>query len=268
MLLCLLATAAAGPWVKDPGQHYVKLSGNRFVAGDYVDPQVQGADDLAYTSWSAVLYGEVGIAPGLMLHANLPYLWAANEDPETGWQYRQRGGGDALVGVDWQLPVALPASLFVQARVPLYADGDRPELYPAMGDPNVDLDLQANVGQSGKLGPGYLWGVAEAGFRYRSDWSPPGNELLFDYGNGLPYRAQVGYAPLLGDRPLGWVQLELSGLVNLGSDAVTRQWHQVGAGVAVSVDSHTHLELGVQRIYVARAASLGDMLSVGISHQR
>ena len=268
MLLCLLATAAAGPWVKDAGQHYVKVSGNRFVAGEYVDPQVQDAEGLAYSSWSAVLYAEVGLAPGLMLHANLPYLWAANEDLESGWQYRQRGGGDALLGVDWQLPVEIPVSLFVQARVPLYADGDRPALYPAMGDPNVDLDLQANVGHSAKVGPGYLWGVAEGGFRYRSGWTTPGNTVPFDYQNGLPYRGQVGYAPIFRDKPLGWVQLELSGLVNPGSDAVTRQWHQVGAGVAVSVDSHTHVELGVQRIYAARSASLGDMLSLGISHQR
>ena len=268
MLLCLTTLAAAGPWVKGPGQHYAKVSGNRFIAGDYVDPQVQDTQGLSYTSWSAVFYGEVGIAPGLMVHANLPYLWAVNQDPESGWQYRQRGGGDALVGLDWQLPVALPASIFVQARVPLYADGDRPPLYPAMGDPNVDLDFQANVGHSTQVGPGYLWGVVEGGFRYRSGWSTPGNTVPFDYINGLPYRGQVGYAPIVRDRPMGWVQLELSGLVNLGLDAVSRQWHQIGAGLAVSLGSQTHVELGAQRIYVARSASLGDMLSVGLSHQR
>ena len=196
MLLCFTTLAAAGPWVKGPGQHYAKVSGNRFIAGDYVDPQVQDAEGLSYTSWSAVLYGEVGIAPGLMVHANLPYLWAANQDLDSGWQYRQRGGGDALVGLDWQLPLKLPASIFVQARLPLYADGDRPPLYPAMGDPNVDLDLQANLGHSTQVGPGYLWGVAEGGFRYRSGWATPGNTLAVDYLNGIPYRGQVGYAYL------------------------------------------------------------------------
>ena len=41
MLLALLSSAAAGPWVKDPGQWYVKANAATFTANQYIDPLVQ-----------------------------------------------------------------------------------------------------------------------------------------------------------------------------------------------------------------------------------
>ena len=94
----LLSTAQAGPWIKDPGSWYVKASGAQFQANQYIDPLVEADGALDYSSLSVLGYGEVGVAPGVQVHATVPYLWATNQGRETGWTYRQRGMGD-LAGV-------------------------------------------------------------------------------------------------------------------------------------------------------------------------
>jgi hypothetical protein len=265
----LLSTAQAGPWIKDPGSWYVKASGAQFQANQYIDPLVEADGALDYSSLSVLGYGEVGVAPGVQVHATVPYLWATNQGRETGWTYRQRGMGDGIFGVDVDIPrLEIPASVFVQARLPLYADGDRPPGYPAMGDPQVDVDVQANVGHSHALGEQWVWGIAEGGFRYRTRWTYAGNVAPYDYVNGLPYRVQVGWSPFFRDRGLGWVSADLSGIVNLAASDTTAQWHQVNLGLAVALDTHVFVELGYQNVYRAQASSQGSGWSLGLSHRR
>ncbi len=268
-MLLLSTTAWAGPWIKAPGEHYVKLGGSGFVATEYVDPSVEAASDLEYAGWLASVYAEVGVLEGLQVTAQLPWSLGTNTESVGGRSYSSRGLGDALLGVGADVPgVALPLSVSLLSRLPLYDETGRPELHPSLGDAQVDVDALVAVGQGGPLGAHAVWGLAEAGYRARTAWSPSATWTGSAPSDGLTYRAQAGWLPRVGERGLGWVSLDASGLVNLQHDPSTKQWHQWNLGVAAALARGFHLEVGAQQIYAAQASSKGFGGSVGLSKVR
>jgi hypothetical protein len=263
--LLLTSPVLAGPWVRDPGAHYVKVGGSHFTAGVYDDPNVSDDTALAYTGQLVSVYGELGLPKGLQLVFQSAYSWGTNRDLETGWIYRSRGLGDLGLGLVADIPwVEVPLSVAISTRIPLYDDGVAPGLHPSLGDPQVDVDAAVAAGQAVPLGPHWLWFVEELGFRYRTHLIPA-QHLQADRKNGLIYRAQAGLSPSAGDRDLGWVHVGASGVWNPVSDETTQGWHQWSAGAAGTLWRGLNLEVGFQHIYLATNASTGWGVNAGIS---
>lgn len=261
-MLLAISVAAAGPWVKSPGEAYVKASANVFRATEYVAPGVE-TSDLEYLGLTSSVYAEAGIAEGVQLVASVPWVSGRNLDTATGWAHRTSGFGDLRAGIGLDVPkLELPASLSVIARVPLYDQSELEELSPQIGDENVDLDAIAAVGGALPAGDHWIWLAAETGLRWRTGLSPSGADL--DLDPGLPYRVQVGLAPRWG----GWISVQGSGLVNLGSGADSKSWHQLGAGVAAPLVRGLHAEVGGARTYAAELSSLGWSAEAGLSWKR
>ena len=265
VLLALAAPAQAGPWVRDPGAHYVKVGASHFAASVYDDPSVEGADGLEYTGQLATLYAEVGLPKGLQVVVSSAYARGQNFDPVTGWIYNSRGPGDLGLGLVWDVPVLdAPASLAINARIPLYDDGVGPSHHPALGDPQVDVDAVAAAGQAVPVGNHWVWFVEELGFRWRT-LLIPARHLEPIRSNGVTYHLQVGLAPSVGDRSLGWVNVDVNGVYNPIDDGLAQGFHQWSAGLAGTVWQGLNLEVGFTHIYRATNASTGWGVNAGVS---
>ena len=112
MHLLLLTSAVAGPWVRGPGQAYVKVGASTFDAAVYDDPSVAEETPLDYTGQLATVYGEVGLVEGFQAVVQAAYAWGRNADLERGWVYRSRGLGDLGLGLVVDVPrVEAPLSV-------------------------------------------------------------------------------------------------------------------------------------------------------------
>ena len=261
----LLAPAHAGPWVRDPGGHYVKVGGSAFVASVYDDPDVAEASDLAYTGQLATLYAEVGLPAGLQAVVQTAYAWGRNTDPATGWVYNSRGPAELALGLVWDVPwLDAPASLALTTRVPLHDGGAVPTLHPALGEPQVDLEGVAAAGQAVPVGPHWLWFAQEAGFRWRTPVIPTGRSEP-SRANALTYRLQAGLAPSAGARSLGWLQIGVDGVWSPSADPLANTHHAWTAGLAGTLWRGLNLEASVQHIYWAQNASTGWGMAAGVS---
>lgn len=275
VLLWCAAAALAGPWVKAPGQVYAKLGTSRFSSSGYIGPDGAAVAGLRYIGLTEHLYVEAGLLPHLQVVANLPFVGARNIDGELVFINRQFGDADfglATGTTIGQLPVSLTAS----AKVPLYdnndlaAYGSAGAAFPAMGDGQVDLNVIGAIGAGLAVGEQRGWAAAEGGYRRRTEWWL-GDSGLPDreYGDGLPWRAQIGWSPVAGGRDLGWLAADVSGLKNLGeADTVTKQWVQVGAGLGARIGHGLALEVGGGLLPWARNSSSGWSVSGGVSWSR
>lgn len=266
--LALLAPAIAwaGPWTRDAGGVYVKLSGGAFVAGEYVDPSgatVTGVDYLGITS---ALYAEVGVAEGLQVQLYLPHVIARNSYAETGDRYLSLGLGDARLGVQYGFPlVGFPLALRIEGKVPLYdvaePGGLEHGLFPALGDGQVDLDYWLSAG--GSLDGVPLYGFVEVGYRLRTAlYTGEGTGL--EYGGGLLTYAQLGYT-VFADVI---VAANAQAVVPFEDDGRTKGYATVGPSVYAPVGAGVALELYYDATIWARAASAGQTVILGVSYSR
>ncbi len=268
----LLATAAhAGPWVKDPGHAYAKAGYVRFAADNFVDPSGEEVAGAAYTGHTHHVYAEVGVLPGLQIVTNVPFVGARNDINDVIYVNRQFG--DIDVGVEGGTRLGqVPVSLQLLAKVPGYDTGDLNQYglvaqrFPAMGDGQVDLTAMGAVGGGLNIGGFSGWVSGEAGYRHRTEWwlgdSSKPDRVLVD---GVPWRAQVGWAPTFGDWKAGWLGVDASGIQNFAKDEVTKQWTQVSASFGARVVGSLHLEAGYIQMVHARASSRGSSVTAGVS---
>jgi hypothetical protein len=243
VLALLTGAALAGPWVRAPGDWYLKGSFSSFRTPDQA---------LSYRAWSASAYGEVGVVRHLQATFSLPYTAAANQISGSTLSYRDAGVGPVLVGVVAGADV--PVSLGVYGRFPTY--GAPGALDPALGNGQVDVDAIAAIGASRSR----LWVLAETGARLRTGWTP--SDAPEDPREGMVYRAQVGWLPHVQGRDLGWVAVEAAG------EAVGRVNDQLGATAAGTVAGGWNLEAGATWIVRAPEDNEGWGWSLGISHRR
>ena len=274
MTLLVGSAAHAGPWVKDPGNAYVKAGYVRFSADTFVQPDGTVAEGLSYVGNTSHLYAEVGVAPRLQLVTNVPFVVAQNKDGEVAYINRQ--GGDMDVGAEVRiLGDQVPVSLQALAKIPLYDNADLLQYglvganFPAMGDGQVDLTATAAVGTGFSLGSVRGWTAAEAGYRHRTEWwlgdsSQPDRA----YVDGVTWHGQLGYSPSIEDRDLGWLSIDASGVHNLSEDEVTKQWVQLSASTGIRVAKGFAAELGASWLPWARASSQGRSISAGVSWSR
>jgi hypothetical protein len=275
MIVFLMAAAVAGPWIKEPGQVYAKLGTSRFGSNGYIGPDGTAVAGLRYVGLTEHLYAEAGVLPHLQVVGNLPFVGARNIDGELIFINRQLGDADLGLATGTKLG-QVPVSLTASAKLPLYDNNDLASYgtagaaFPAMGDGQVDLSVIGSVGTGLSVGGQRGWAAAEAGYRHRTEWWL-GDSSSPDriYGDGLPWRAQLGWSPVAGGRDLGWLAADVSGLKNLGeADTVTKQWVQAGAGLGARVGHGVALEAGAGVMPWARNSSTGWSVNGGISWSR
>ncbi|MEM1348048.1 MAG: hypothetical protein AAGI01_05770 [Myxococcota bacterium] len=262
--------AWAGPWTKEPGRAYVKLSSLNFTSDTFVAPsgdRVQGTDFRART---AALYAEVGVFEGLHVQAFVPYVWATNTfNADTPGQtiYGNLGFGDTIVGVQWTpVKLRLPWAVRLDTKLPLYdvagIDGPLASSFPVFGDGQVDLTGWLGLGGSIPGLPMYAF--AEVGYRHRTElFAGEGNGRSF--GDGVTFFSQVGYT--FRDRVL--VGASVNGIVPFDtSDGITQGFVTVGPCVAVRVVEQWRVEATYDPMLYARNNSPGPSLSLGVSYSR
>ena len=271
MLLAVLATAHAGPWVKAPGHAYVKSGYNRFSADTFVQPDGTEVAGTTYLGHTSSLYGEVGVANKLQAVFSVPFVGSRNIIDDVF--YINRDFGDVLAGLEYGTSLgSTPVSLQVLGKVPLYDNNDLNQyagaatLFPAIGDGQVDVTALLAAGRGWSLGKVQGWVLGEVGYRHRTEWwigdtSAPDRDLL----DGIPWTAQLGYSPRIGDRDLGWTFIGLSGVNNFTTDDVTRQFIQASIGGGFRVIGPVHVEIGYSDMIWTRASAPGGGVNFGLS---
>ncbi len=252
-MIGLLATAAlAGPWVRDPGDWYVK---GYFASFETPEQAV------AFRSRGVGVYAEVGVVDHVELVASLPYAWSANQLQGSILSYRTAGLAPAQLGVGLSPPgTEIPVSLRVTGRFPLSDGAAGTTFDPALGNGQLDVDTVAAIGASPALGASRIWASAEAGLRVRT-----GAVLVdapVDGREGGLFRAQVGYLPTVRDRHPGWVAVDASGEVG------PRAFLQLGTGLSLAVAGGLSVEAGGSWVVDAREDAEGLGWSAGVSHRR
>ncbi|MFW5967238.1 MAG: hypothetical protein ACOCV2_06950 [Persicimonas sp.] len=262
------STAVAGPWVKQPGEAYLKLSGDYFSSDEAfdVDGELQESP-YTYSHRAVRAFGEVGLAESVGLQFSAPFMASTNKVSDYS-RYDRWGFGDMDLAVQYQIfEGGCAASVASWARVPLYggviardatvnAGGSSGDPYtPALGDGSVDVGAKGAVGcpLSSSV---ESWAAVEAGPRYRTAGFGPSLDYAFDAG-----------AFIIPDR------LALSGRVGgvqrltENNERPTKSYIDVGSSLLFQVRDSIALEAGGNYIphgaYIARgwSAHLGVSFS-------
>ncbi|MFP4596904.1 MAG: hypothetical protein ACLFVJ_01545 [Persicimonas sp.] len=260
------ATALAGPWVKAPGESYMKLSGEVFDSDRVFD--VGGElDDSAYTysHRSVRAYAEVGVLPSVALNFSVPFIASSNTLNERV-SYNRWGPGDLDLAVQARLldgPCA--ASIAPGARLPLYDEtvgeggvnvasgASASQRYvPALGDGSVDLVATGAFGCS--LHPVPAWVSLQAGPRLRMN----------GFGESLDYGLDAGY--FVWPERLALTG-RLGGVQRLSDDneRPTKSFVSVGGGFLLNIYEGFALEAGASYIPSGAFVARGWTADIGIS---
>lgn len=270
-LLLAPAAAFAGPWVKTPGEAYLKLGGGLFgsekvfsLEGDLIEPEYK------YSHAAVRTYGEVGVFPRVALQFSVPFLASTNELNER-IRYNRWGPGDLDLAVQVSLlegSGACAASIAPGARIPLYegtvgAGGGVNVIEqgstgvqrytPALGDGSVDLTAIGAFGCSLHPLPG--WVTAAAGPRIRLD----------GFGNSIDYAVDAGFfvwpERLALTARVGGVQR-----LSDGNERPTKSYVNVGGGLILNLLEGFALEGGASYIPTGAFVAQGWNLTAGISY--
>lgn len=198
-LLALLggwsSEATAGPWVKAPGEAYLKVSGSSFSSDQVVD--ATGSDAVTpwvYDNQTVSTYLELGLAPRLGLNLNLPYQTASNT--YSNLVFKQAGLGDLGVGLNFAaIEGRCPVSLSLNGSIPLYdgvipsdaeiagtTGGSTPEerYTPMLGDGAYEIQPGVSAGCS--LYPIPVWLTASISYGLRTEGFGDGVRSSFGAG--------------------------------------------------------------------------------------
>ena len=295
-------SALAGPWTKQPGHSYAKLSGSLFVAEGFRDQTGRFVADTSYVGINTSLYGEVGLVPSLQLQLLLPHVVGINELDEDSLRFvastcrrdgrrarstRRMTLGDAQLGLQWAPELfGLPHAVRFTSKLPLY-DPTQPgddaslssmgdirvnngrcgDLFAQPGDGQLDFTLWLSLGDS--LHPLPFFVFAEVGHRHRTEVYPIGNSGL-EFVDTFLFFAQAGYELAPGAFLLFDLSLALPYVVDL----TTRGALSFGPRAIVPLAAGFALEAGVEFTPWAVNAGQGRAsrlfwtgASVGLSHK-
>ena len=259
------SSAIAGPWTKNLGEAYLKISENVFIAGEYVDPRAgraEGVSDASHRSFSTAIYGEVGVFD--RLHALLYLPWTAGVNSYQGSaSYLSLGFGDLNAGLQWSPDILpFPAAIRAEIKVPLY-DIAQPKGYdgvrfPARGDGQIDATLWLSAGTS--FSEIYLYG--ELGHRFRTEaYVGEGDDLRF--ADSFVAFGQIGWTTPISIIVAGSVNC----VVPYAFDDATKGYLLLGASLFAPIGAGFALEAGVEGTAWARASSRGVAVSGGVSYR-
>ncbi len=277
--------AHAGPWTKNLGQYYGKLSVGGYFANGFRDAAGVFQEGVRYASVSPALYVEAGVWDGLQLMAYLPYLAAQNSfdrseqntraggapSERAGSEYARLSLGDTIVGVQWSSPFwALPHALRFEAKLPLYdvnpPEGVERDNFPAPGDGQLDLTLWASLGASLDAVP--LYWFAELGHQFRTEAfliEEPrlsATAITPEYDDSLRWFGQAGYRFLDNKYAI----LNFQGVWPYAAGAFTKGWVNLGAALFYPVGSRGFaLEASFDQAVKVVNAAQGTSVSCGVS---
>ena len=164
--------AHGGPWTKEFGQFYVKLSEGFFVSDSFVNSEGVTQSGASYLGASTSLYFEVGVFTGLQVQGFVPYVISRNTF-DDGISALRVGPGDLTAGLQYtpSLALPLPAAVRLDIKVPLYDVGSTSSAFasrfPALGDGQIDMTLWLTAGGTLPIATVFAW--AEIGYRFRTE---------------------------------------------------------------------------------------------------
>ena len=268
-LLLASHAAFAGPWVKKPGETYVKVAGGIFSSDKVFDLQGNLTDqDFTYSHQAVSTYAEIGVFPSVALNFRVPFLMSTNKLNERV-RYNRWGAGDLDVAVQYSLKDgACAASVAPGARIPLYegtvsagdtvstvsqgASGVEQRYTPALGDGSVDLTATGAFGCSLYPFPG--WVSAQAGPRFR----------LQGFGDSVDYALDAG-AFIWPERLALTARVGGVQRLSSGNERPTKSYVTVGGGVILNAWKGFALEAGASYIPYGVFVSRGWSATVGLS---
>lgn len=272
--------AAAGPWTKALGEHYVKVGADLYYTTDYADSRTSNDDNEAgvqqFVGTAVNLYGEVGIFPlwPIQLTLSAPLTIGTSTFKDTA--LIGEGELGKATGVrPGDLRVALQTSILrkgfqlapsVEVKIPMYGNdsvgkglGPFREWVPIPGDGQIDITPMLLMGGSLPTDKVPLWVEGGIGYRFRTEafigWN---TDTVFV--DGIPFYASIGAAP--GN---AWVVLRVDGYKNIKADEVSREAVTVGPSVGVTLWKGLAVEARIAGDVLAKNAPRGIAAGIGVS---
>ncbi|GEM_PF-2842863 len=261
--------AAAGPWVQEPGEAYLKLSGGYFAANGVYDLEGNLDEDprYEYSHWDVRLYSDIGIVPHLSFGFSVPFRQARNQVDRTEYIKTGPGNLDLFVKSGASFGKCAAAGR-AGVKVPLYSEGvgsnpndgpvssgstGRERYMPVLGDGSVDLSLLASFGCSLHPFPG--WFDVAVGPQFRLD----------GFGDGLEYAGSFG-AYVWPERLA--LKARVGGIQNLASSPSmpTKSYVQVSGGAIIDIVDRVALEATAAWIPWGEFVTRGWSASLGVSY--
>lgn len=257
-----------GPWSKDLGHVYAKVSGNVFLANGFRNAQGTLSRDVFYTGITTTAYAEVGLGYGFQILATLPYTIAINAF-QDGARFTQGSFADTQLGLQWMLPLRLPLVMAFRAdiKIPTYDINTFMNQYPDVGirfpvhgDGQIDITLWYALG--GNIPRLPFYGFVEVGYRFRTEafWSTVSDRTFLD---NFVFHAQWGW--------YFWQRMILSvnfrGTLALGEDTYTQSFLTLGLGFYLPVWKGLAIEATFDPTLWAKNSSQGYAFSLGLSYQ-
>ncbi|MDD9935075.1 MAG: hypothetical protein OXT09_15795 [Myxococcales bacterium] len=266
LILGLASPALAGPWTRDPGRFYAKLSEGLYLANSFVDASGTLQEGVSYTGLTTALYGELGLIERFHVQLYVPYVLAISTDSDDA-SFTRGGMGDGILGVQYGLPIeAMPVAVRATLKMPLYArDSSLSErAFPVAGDGQIDSTLWLSAGTSLDAIAG--WTYLEVGYQLRTE-EYIGDDPLSErsYADTIRSTAQLGYGP--GELVMLALTLDLA--LPLEDDSFTKAYFNGGLGAFFKwdKDSPWSIEANLDRTLWARNSSLGTAIGLGLSYQ-
>ena len=267
MTALVAAPALAGPWVKEPGEVYAKVSGGVFDSQDIFDVNGQQVSPpFVYSNTGVYTYAEIGLAPRFALALSLPFLMSTNTVQERT-RYNRSGFGDLDLVAQGQLyRGACVVSGDMGLRVPLYsgvvpADGEAPgvsgsgpsRFLPLLGDGSVDINPGVSVGCSLFPLPG--WVTLETALNLRTR----------GFGSGA--RAALGVGAFVWPERVALMgRAEVLKRFSAQNERPTKEYLNVGGGVLVRVFDGLALEAVGSALPWGAFLAKGWSVNVGVSY--
>ncbi len=279
--LCGLAPAPAkaGPWTKNVGQYYAKLSTGAYFARGFRDASGNVHGGVTYASLSPALYAEVGVWQNLQLSLYAPYLVARNRFDGRAMnralfrannEYVRASLGDTIVGLQGSSPwLSLPHALRLEAKLPLYnvnaPRGAQEANFPAPGDGQVDLTVWASLGKSFDALPLYV--AIELGHQFRTETWLFERPHLADpsFSDSLRWFGQAGLRFLENK----YATLNFTGVQPYAPGAYTKGFMTLGLGLFFPVGPRGFaLEANADQALRAVHSAAGTAVTLGVSYSK
>ncbi|MBK07295.1 MAG: hypothetical protein CL920_29825 [Deltaproteobacteria bacterium] len=280
MLLCVMALFAprdveAGPWTKQTGQLYVKLSEGFFLSNAFIDAQGKLQTGTDYFGATTSVYFEAGLPFGFQVLGYVPYTISRNSFSNGAW-YMHGTTADSFFGLQYTPPVRLPLPMAarVEVKIPMYdldrlprAVGARANNFPAVGDGQIDVTGWFSIG--GGIPNTPLYAFAELGYRFRTEafvGALPASDQRSFLDSGL-FFTQLGWTFWPQKR---WMaMLTVHGLLPFGEDVYTKGYIVTALQVYLPIYEGWAFEASFDPIVWARnSAQSFQVFSVGISYSR
>ena len=262
--------ASAGPWVKEPGEVYAKLSGSHFRAVGTYDRAGEPMDpNYTYSHVGARLYADIGVVPDVGVSVSLPYLVSKNALENSGAEYIKRGLGDLDLAAEYGTTYGqLALSGQLKVRLPLYPETisanaaapnslsdeelERRRFIPALGDGSVDLTPRLQLGVSLHPFPGWVTAAVGPKFRFQG------------FGHALSW-AVSGGAFVLPERLAFTVRAGGLQRFQGGNRRPTKSYLQLSGGTIVRIAGGVSLEASAGSLPVGAFVSKGWSVTGGVS---